>query len=213
MLKELTVAGHGGGVGRGAVGEDLHHFRVVQLVGWGHKVAIDLGGNHVVAYPGVDVVGKVDNGGTLWQVHDLSGGSEYKYPLSQEVAGYCVYKLPGRDEVQKLLLPLPDGVEPINPPVHDLGVHPQVAPLATLHQYIDVLVGQADPVVDWPGRAVEVKLLGGGRECLLAVNGVIGKLAERTPVLHKGGGPALGCDAILRQLVHLLGAYLHLQGE
>ena len=58
----------------------------------------------------------------LRQAHDVAVGSEDEDRMAQEVGSDTVNKLPRRQAVQELILPVADALEPVDTPLHDLLV-------------------------------------------------------------------------------------------
>ena len=74
----------------------------------------------------------------LWKAHDLPRGREHKDTPAQQVVRDAVHKLPRRQAVHKLTLPIPDAVQPVDAPRHDLLVqlYAAIAPRLRLYQYL-----------------------------------------------------------------------------
>ena len=92
-LADLAAGVAGAGdldpVAAGAVGvlagHHLHHVAVLQPVVQRHNAAVDLGGHHVVAHGGVDVIGKVDGRGAGRQVDHVALGGKHEHLVGEHV--------------------------------------------------------------------------------------------------------------------------------
>ena len=86
-----VAAGPVGGLG----GDHLHDVAVFQPEVKGHDAPVDLGGHHVVAHGGVDVIGKVNGRGPGGQVDHVAPGGEYEHLVGEHVHLQGVDKLLG----------------------------------------------------------------------------------------------------------------------
>ena len=66
-------------------GDDLHDVAVFQGGVVGHHTAVDLGAHHAVAHGGVDVVGKVDGGGSGGQALHVPVGCEDEHLVGKHI--------------------------------------------------------------------------------------------------------------------------------
>ena len=86
-----VAAGAVGGFG----GDYLHHVAVFQLGIELGDVAVDFGGHHVVAYGGMDAVGKVDGRGAGGQIDDVALRREHEHLVGEHIHLQGVDKLFG----------------------------------------------------------------------------------------------------------------------
>lgn len=90
----------------------------------------------------------------LGQAHNIAERREDKDPLAEELVCDAVHKLSSIEAAQEVLLPLPDGVEPVDSASHDLRVQLPASIASILQQpYMVIHPLEVEPETSEPCEA------------------------------------------------------------